>query len=205
MSQDNIRIIKTRASTIQGVISFFSIILIILVVANFIALVLVFVASPERFNAVKESLAWNVAYKLTNGFSFFLKIPFTKIQPIDISLFNAKYAAIATLFSTFTSISLISYGIKQVSNILNSTVNDITPFIMDNVKSLKKLAYTIIIYSVAVDFISGILFSIFVTKIFILNISNIHLSGVLPGILIFVIAEIFKYGVFLQKEFDTTL
>jgi len=205
MSQDNIRIIKTRASTIQGVISFFSIILIILVVANFIALVLVFVASPERFNAVKGSLDWNVAYKLTNGSSFFLKIPFTKIQPIDSSLVNAKYAAIATLFLTFTSISLISYGIKQVSNILNSTVNDITPFIMDNVKSLKKLAYTIIIYSIAVDFLSDILFSIFVTKIFLLDISNIHLSGVLPGMLIFVIADIFKYGVFLQKEFDTTL
>lgn len=205
MSQDNIRIIKKRASTIQGVISFFSTILIILVVANFIALVLVFVASPERFNAVKGSLDWNVAYKLTNGSSFFLKIPFTKIQPIDSSLFNAKYAAITTLFLTFISISLISYGIKQVSNILNSTANDITPFIMDNVKGLKKLAYTIIIYSVAVDLLSDILFSIFVTKIFVLDISNIHLSGLVPGMLIFVIADIFKYGVFLQKEFDTTL
>jgi len=179
--------------------------LIILVVANFIALVLVFVASPERFNAVKGSLDWNVAYKLTNGSSFFLKIPFTKIQPIDSSLFNAKYAAITTLFLTFISISLISYGIKQVSNILNSTANDITPFIMDNVKGLKKLAYTIIIYSVAVDLLSDILFSIFVTKIFVLDISNIHLSGLVPGMLIFVIADIFKYGVFLQKEFDTTL
>ena len=42
--QDNIRSIKKRANNIQGVIDFFSIILIILVVAIFIALVFVFVA-----------------------------------------------------------------------------------------------------------------------------------------------------------------
>jgi len=76
---------------------------------------------------------------------------------------------------------------------------------MKNVKRLKKLAYTIIIYSVVVDLLSSLLCSIFVTKIYNLDLSNIHLSGVLIGWLIIIISDIFKYGVFLQKEFDTTL
>ena len=205
MSQSNIRIIKERANNLQVLMKFLSIIILILSFAVLIAFVVSFFASPERFNAVKGSLDWNIAYKLNNGSSFFMKIPFVKIHPMDNTLFNAKYAATITLFLTFTSTALIFYGIKQISNILNSTAHDITPFIMDNVISLKKLAFTTIIYSVAVDLLSNTLFSIFVTKIFTLDISNIHLSGVLPGMLIFAIADIFKYGVFLQKEFDTTL
>lgn len=205
MSQDNIRIIKKRASNIQGVIEFIFLIGVILSFALLIAFVVLFFASPEKFNAVKESMDWNVTYKLTNSSSFFIKIPFTKIQPIDSSMFNAKYAAITSLFSLLIDTSLILYGIKQVSNILKSTANDITPFIMDNVRSLKNLAYLIIIYSAAVDLLSRLLCSIFVTKIYTLNLSNIHISGVLIGGLILVMADIFKYGVFLQKEFDTTL
>ena len=202
--QDNIRSIKKRANNIQGVIDFFSIILIILVVAIFIALVFVFVASPERFNAVKGSLDWNVTYKLTNDSSFFINIPFKIIQPIG-SMFSAKYAALTGLFTIFINLSFVLYGINQVGNILKSTANDITPFIMKNVKRLKKLAYTIIIYSVVVDLLSSLLCSILVTKIYNLDLSNIHLSGVLIGWLILIISDIFKYGVFLQKEFDTTL
>jgi hypothetical protein len=203
--QDNIRSIKKRANNIQGVIDFFSIILIILVVAIFIALVFVFVASPERFNAVKGSLNWNVTYKLTNDSSFFINIPFKIIQPIGGSMFSAKYAALTGLFTIFINLSFVLYGINQVANILKSTANDITPFIMKNVKRLKKLAYTIIIYSVVVDLLSSLLCSIFVTKIYNLDLSNIHLSGILIGWLILIISDIFKYGVFLQKEFDTTL
>lgn len=203
--QDNIRSIKKRANNIQGVIDFFSIILIILVVAIFIALVFVFVASPERFNAVKGSSDWNVTYKLTNDSSFFINIPFKIIQPTGSSMFSAKYAALTGLFTIFINLSFVLYGINQVANILKSTANDITPFIMKNVKRLKKLAYTIIIYSVVVDLLSSLLCSIFVTKIYNLDLSNIHLSGVLIGWLILIISDIFKYGVFLQKEFDTTL
>lgn len=202
--QDNIRSIKKSANNIQGVIDFFSIILIILVVAIFIAIVFVFVASPERFNAVKGSLDWNVTYKLTNDSSFFINIPFKIIQPID-SMFSAKYVALTGLFTIFINLSFVLYGIKQVANILKSTANDITPFIMKNVKRLKKLAYTIIIYSVVVDLLSSLLCSIFVTKIYNLDLSNINLSGVLIGWFILIISDIFKYGVFLQKEFDTTL
>lgn len=205
MSQENIRIIKKRASSIRKVIN---VILLLGVILSFTALIVsvfLFFASPDRFNAVKGNLDWTINYSLTNGSDFFITIPFKLVQPINSNMFSAKYAAITSFVIIFLRTSLILYGINQVANILKSTTNDITPFIMDNVQRLKKLAYSIITYSVAIDFISNLIYSVFVTKIFLINLSNIHLNGVLIGGLIFVMADIFKYGVFLQREFDTTL
>lgn len=204
MNQDSIRNIKGRASTMQKILKFIFFIGVILSFAILIGSVVMFFASPERFNAVKGNMDWSINYKLNNGPFFFINVPYKIIDHLN-SMWSAKYAAMTSLFSMFISICLPLYGIKQVLNILKSTANDISPFIMDNVRSLKRLAYTIIIYSAALDLLRSLLCSIFVTKIYPIDLSNIHLSGVLIGGLIFVIADIFKYGVFLQKEFDTTL
>jgi len=205
MREENIINIKKRARTIHKVIKVIFYIEVMIFFVALIAAGFLFFAAPERFSAVKGNLNWHMSYNLTNGSSFFIDIPFKIMQPLDSSMFSAKYAVLASLTSLLIKGCLILYGINQVAIILNSTVNDINPFIMDNVKSLKKLAYSIIIYSVAADILSSIIFSVFVTKIFLLDLSNIHLSGVLTGGLILVIADIFKYGVFLQGEFDTTL
>lgn len=206
MSQDNMRIIKKRASSIQKVIKVILFIgVLLLFAALIIAVVLFFSASPERFKAVKGNLDWLMTYELGNDSSFDIYIPFKIIQPLDSNMFNAKYAFLTYLISRTLTNSIILYGISQIANILNSIAKDITPFIMGNVKSLKRLAYSIIIYSVVVDILSTLLCSVFVTKMFYLDLSTIHLSGVLMGVLIFIIADIFKYGVFLQNESDTTL
>lgn len=205
MSQENIRIIKKRASEIQKVINIILLFGVILSFAALLVIVFLFFASPDKFNAVKGNLDWSINYTLTNGSHFFINIPFKLIQPLNSNMFSAKNAAITSVVTIFLRTFLILFGINQVANILKSTANDITPFIMVNVHRLKKLAYSIITYSVAADILSNLLYSVFVTKIFSINLSNIHLSGVLIGGLIFVIADIFKYGVFLQQEFDTTL
>ncbi|MDR3586431.1 MAG: hypothetical protein P4L59_14105, partial [Desulfosporosinus sp.] len=146
MSQDNISIIKKRADKIQKVIELIFILGVILFFAALIGFVVLFFASPERFNAVKGNLDWSINYELAKGTSFFITIPH-KILPISTSRFGAKYAGLTSLFSLLINLSFTLYGIKQVGNILKSMANDITPFIMDNVKRLNKLAYIIIIYS----------------------------------------------------------
>jgi hypothetical protein len=205
MNQKDVNRIKKRARIIHKVIKVIFILGVMLFFAGFIASVFFFFASPEKFNAVKGNLDWSINYTLANGSHFFIIIPYKIIQPLDSSMFSAKYAVITYFFSFLISIFIILYGIKQVANILKSTAKDITPFIMDNAKSLNKLAYSIIIYSVASDILANLLCSVFVTKILSLDLTNIHLSGVLVGVLIYIIADIFKYGVFLQNEFDTTL
>lgn len=205
MSQEDIKSIKKRATMIQKVIKFIFKLGLILFFIELIVLVILFFASPERFNAVRGNLNWHITYNLTNGSSFFIDIPFKFIQPLDGIMFSAKHAVLISVLSLILKELLILYGLNQIAKILNDTSNEIPPFTMDNVNRLKKLAYLIIIYSVAADILSNILYSIFVTGIFILDLSNIHLSGVLSGGLILVIADIFKYGLYLQNEFDSTL
>lgn len=205
MIQKDIGKIRRRANIIHKVIKLIFILGVLLIFAGLIASVFFFLASPENFNAVKGNMDWSINYTLANGSHFFIIIPYKIIQPLDSSRFSAKYALITYLISALLSLSLSLYGIKQILNILKSTVKDITPFIMDNAKSLKKLAYTIVTYSVVADILANILCSAFVIKIFTFDLSNIHLSGVLVGGLIFIIADIFQYGVYLQNEYDTTL
>jgi len=205
MIQKDIEKIKSRASVIHKIIKVIFILGVMILLAGLIASVFFFFASPEKFNAIKGNLDWSISYTRDNGSEFFIIIPYKIIQPLDSSMFSAKYALITYLLSSLLGLSLILYGIKQIVNILKSTAKDITPFVMGNAKNLKKLAYSIITYSVASDILSNILCSVLVTKIFSVDLSNIHLSGVLVGGLIFIIAEIFRYGVYLQNEYDTTL
>ena len=205
MSKENITNIKKRARTIHNFISVILLIGVIIFIGVFIAVVFSIIASPERFTAVKGDLNWHVSYNLSNSSSFFIDIPYKIMQPIDTPMFSAKYAAISSLLSILIKVSITLFGLYQVVNILKYPLNDLTPFIMHNVKRLKKLAFSIIVYSVVADILSSILFSPLVTRVYMLNLSNIHLSGVLVGGLILVIADIFKYGVYLQNEFDTTL
>ena len=205
MIQKDIGKIKSRASIIHKIIELIFFLGVMIFFAGLAASILFIFSSPDKFNAVKGNLNWSINYILDNGSTFFIVIPFKIIQPLDSSMFSAKYAIITYLLSSLFGLSLILYGIRQIVNILKSTAKDITPFIMDNAKNLKKLAYSIIFYSLASDILSNILCSVFVTKIFFIDLSNIHLSRVLVGLLILIIAEIFQYGVYLQNEYDTTL
>lgn len=205
MIQKDIRKIRRRANIIHKVIKVILILGVLLIVAGLIAVVFLFFASPDKFNAVKGNMDWSINYSLVNGSEFFTIIPFKIIQPYNSSMFSAKYALITYSISHLLSLSLSLYGIIQILNILKFTAKDITPFIRDNAKSLKKLAYTIITYSVVADILANILCSAFVINIVTVDLSNIHLTGVLVGGLIFIIADIFQYGVYLQNEYDTTL
>jgi len=207
MNQDqaNIRTIKKRAGIIHKVVQLIFVMGVILLIATLIVVaVAILFASPERFIAVQGSQDWSIHYTQINGSSFFIGIPFNIIRLSDSGSFSAKNAALASLLSLSISTSFVLYGIKQVLNIFKSTANDITPFIMDNVRSLEKLAYTIIIYSVTVKILTNFIFLTFVTKMAI-YLDSFYISGVLTGMFIFFIADILKYGVFLQKEFDATL
>lgn len=205
MIQKDSEKIRWRANIIHKVIKLIFILGVLVVFAGLIGSVFFLLASPDKFSAVKGNMDWSLSYSLANDSEFFTIIPFKIIQPYDSSMFSAKYALITFTISHLLSLSLSLYGIKQILNILKSTAKDITPFIIDNAKSLKKLAYTIITYSVVADILANILCSAFVIKIYTVDLSNIHLTGVLLGGLIFIIADIFQYGVYLQNEYDTTL
>ncbi|WP_088185790.1 DUF2975 domain-containing protein [Desulfosporosinus sp. FKA] len=205
MIRNDIEKIKSRATILHKIIILIFFLGIISVFAVLSASVYFSFASPDKFNAVKGNLDWSISYTLENGSTFFIIIPFKIMQPLGPRMFSAKDALITYLLSSLLGFTLILYGIKQIANILKSTANDITPFTLGNAKNLRKLTYSIITYSLLSDTLSNVLCSLFVTKIFWVELSNIHFSALLLGGLIFIIAEIFQYGVYLQNEYDTTL
>lgn len=97
------------------------------------------------------------------------------------------------------------YGLKQIKNVLQSITYSYTPFTIKNAKSLKKLSFIIIGYALLGDLIVNLLITLFVTDIFSVDISIFNILGLIIGVLLLIISQIFLHGAYLQEEVDTTL
>src|SRR5699024_4333277 len=137
---------------------------------------------------------------------FFVTVPFSILQPLSTDMFQAKAAFLTfILFSIFIFILVLLYGVKHVKNILLSITEDHTPFLNHNVTRLRNLAYVIISYALVRYFIVNLAIILFVTHIFRINLMNVSLSGLMVGFLLSIGSQIFRYGAYLQEEYDTTL
>ncbi|AGA69928.1 Protein of unknown function (DUF2975) [Desulfitobacterium dichloroeliminans LMG P-21439] len=205
MVQNDLLRVKNRAGLIHMLVSGALIIGVIIYIAALIAFVFFAFTSPDRFTAVKDNIEWTISFTFGDGAQFFTTIPYKIIQAIDSSRFSAKYAMLAYMGSFFVSFALILYGIKQLITISKSAYSDETPFNVKNSKCLNRLAYSIIIYSATSKLIATLLCAIFATKIFAFDLSSVHFEGIIIGVIVLLISDIFRYGVYLQEEFDTTL
>lgn len=205
MRQDSIIGLKKRARITRNILAIIFIIGIILLFAALIVSFSLFFAPEQGFTAEKGNMDWFITYNLSNGTAFGVFIPFRIIQSLDINRFNAKSAFITYLVSSAILNIVFLYGLKQAMNILNTIFKNTTPFNINTVRSLKKIALSIIVYSLVIDPIRNLLGWAFVTKIFAFDFANIHISGVLVAVIVLIIADIFKYGIYLQDEVDTTL
>lgn len=133
-------------------------------------------------------------------------IPFEILQPISTERFQAKSAFIFyTLFKTLIFMVVFLYGLKQIKNILQSIAFSYTPFTIQNAKWLKRISFIIIGYALFGDLIVNLLITLFVTGIFSIAISIFNILGLIIGVLLLIISQVFLYGAYLQEEFDTTL
>jgi len=124
-------------------------------------------------------------------------IPITKLRTLLITA-CIKYEVIllALLFITM-----------QIKRILQFTRNK-QPFSKDCIKHIRWLAYGVIIYS----FISGVLGNIWdllLVRTFQLSeiVISLHFNFemMIMGFLLLFLSYIFKYGAYLQEEYDSTL
>lgn len=160
----------------------------------------------ESFTAEQGIALWSLSVDQNSGGGFFLTVPFRILQPLSPNMFEAKTAFIVYLSSwMITFVSVLLYGMKQVRTILGSIVNSHTPFMRENANSFKKLAVAVIGYSLLGDLILNLAMVLFVTGIFNITLSNISISGLVIGLLLLIVSQIFSYGAYLQEEVDTTL
>jgi len=78
-----------------------------------------------------------------------------------------------------------------------------TPFSNKHIKAIKLISLFVCINFGLKDFIINILFSILIFKANAIHLINIHLLGILFGIIIYLIAIIFDYGKSLQEDTDS--
>ena len=96
---------------------------------------------------------------------------------------------------------------RQVSNILKTVVQD-CPFAEENARRLSVIAFALITGSVLIN-IAQYFYAAAAVQSFQINNLKVSFSTdmtmLTTGLLILILAGVFKYGCFLQKEYDATL
>ncbi|ERJ12061.1 DUF2975 domain-containing protein [Haloplasma contractile] len=141
---------------------------------------------------------------LTFDFNSAVEINASELIDQDI---NLKSVVLATCFSIPVIFGLVAVILHYLSRILSS-LKDNTPFTNENVKSLKVIAWSIIISSVLVPAVETFIFTMIIHSTGIEQLDSvfsIDLTALFVGFLLLILSHIFNYGTYLQKEYDQTL
>ncbi|MCM3170917.1 MULTISPECIES: DUF2975 domain-containing protein [unclassified Paenibacillus] len=160
----------------------------------------------ELFTAEKGVAHWFFSVPLSDTVTNSVMVPFTYFQPINPDMFDAKTAyLVVTLTNTMLIFLTYIYSIGQIRYIIGSILSGSSPFSLANATRLRRLGVAVILYSLLAKLLLNILICLFVTRIFSINLGSISLIGIIIGILVLFVSEIFKYGALLQEEHDSTL
>lgn len=160
----------------------------------------------DLFSAEKGIAHWFFTVPLSDTLRNSVMIPFTDFQPINLDMFDAKTAyLVVSLTNTMLIFLTYIYSIGQIRYIIGNILSGSSPFNLANATRLKRLGVAVILYSLLAKLLLNILICLFVTRIFSINLGSISLIGIIIGILVLFVSEIFKYGALLQEEHDSTL
>ncbi len=116
------------------------------------------------------------------------------------------------LITATLSLAYLVYLLVILKSILKNVKKD-QVFIETNVKKIKLLAYSLILWAFVSSFLQFILTKSFMTVLFEQGISqeiriydfSLDLQTVFFGLIILLLSEIFSHGVHLQNEYDATV
>jgi formylmethanofuran dehydrogenase subunit D len=130
-----------------------------------------------------------------------------KLEPGDISPAKLKPILNSILFAVAVSSATISPVFKQLASILK-TVEEDRPFATENAKRLMVIGFTFIIGSFVIRaaefFVIKVLIDTFRLQNLSLNYSADN-NMMIMAFLMFILAGVFRYGSYLQQEFDSTV
>ncbi|BBI30869.1 DUF2975 domain-containing protein [Cohnella abietis] len=160
----------------------------------------------ELFSAEKGIAHWSFSVPIWDTVTKSVLVPFTYFQPINPDKFDAKTAyLVVSLTNTVLAFCAYLYSIGQIRHIIGSILSGSSPFVLANASRLRKLGIAVILYSLLAKLILNIMICLLVTRIFSINLGGISLIGIIIGILVLFVSEIFKYGALLQEEHDSTI
>lgn len=206
MNSEEINKMKKRSTTMLKILNIVTWGAGIFLFALIILLIWSVFLPQEAFHAEKGVDQWEFGVSPFANISFNSLVSFTILQGLSTDMFEAKTAYIIfTLFNTVTSMVVFLYGITQVKNMLLSVIDSHTPFMSENAVRLRNLSFVMIGYGLLGGLLVNVAIILFVTHIFSMNPLNINFSGLIIGVLLLILSQIFKYGAYLQEEVDTTL
>jgi hypothetical protein len=129
---------------------------------------------------------------------------------VDSSMYDAvklKSILLTSIPAILLGASMLAIIIRQVINILRSVEND-CPFEEKNSNRLSKIGTVMIVGSSVFNIAQYSIAKAVITNFQITNIEARYAfdgTMLITGFLILILAGVFKYGNFLQKEYDATL
>lgn len=120
---------------------------------------------------------------------------------------SMKNVYITILIMSVLLLLLVAIVVKQLVHILKSVENDI-PFIKENARRISTVGVVLVLSSVLIPAFEFIVARSMIDLLKIENISlnySVNFYLILAGFLMFILSGIFKYGSFLQNEYDETV
>lgn len=123
----------------------------------------------------------------------------------ELSASEIKTIIMVMLTLGFVQLSITSFIFTRVIKILNEVKKDLL-FSMVIVKNLFIIAYSMLISSIAIPFLSYIILKATLNGVDIPELPfSFDFSYVMMGLLVLILANIFHYGAYLQEEYNQTL
>lgn len=190
---------KRAASILRKVIVIFLWATVVMGVAA-TAVNVVFIAKPEIFAKLVNSGNMGVTLGLNSIIRY--KLGASQIEPAK--LMPIVYSMLPAILIILTALIIV---LKQIIGILKTVEND-CPFEEANSKRLSIIAIVMlagsVIFRAAECAVAGAIVHAYDIANFQI-VFGIDGNMMVAGFLILVLAGVFKYGSFLQKEYDTTL
>ncbi|GAF66137.1 hypothetical protein BTS2_3037 [Bacillus sp. TS-2] len=184
-------------------------VLIAITILFFITILVWGLFLPEvAFTATKGVAHWELNIGMLGSFSFSLLVPFS-LLPTTMPypyMFEVKTAFITYLLSNqLVYTPLLFYVLHLVTTFINHMMDSESPFHFEAVAQLKRIAFVVIAYSIFGLFMVNLAINIFVTHSLNISLMNFHYVGLLIGLFLLAVYHLFRYGVYLQEDVDTTL
>lgn len=196
----------TQLKTIHRAEKFFKLTFLLICLFASISIITLIGAtfSPRTAFSIEEGLEiWRVNYPISE-ITLFTSISTGKLAHLQSPEASAKGLFIVSLFTIIIYLTVVGYITKLFTHMLHAISTNHSPFTLDSVYVLKRIGWIIIIMSLLVDIFDQLLYAIFVTKIFYLQIQLNNIDYFLVGLGILVISHVFYVGYTSQKAVDAT-
>ncbi len=148
---------------------------------------------------------WYFEFRLNSGQGAGMPLSSQIVQRLREVEENPKIAMMLVLiFRTLPKTIFQLIGFVLINKILKDLFDVSKAFTIKQVKYIKYISVMVLLYFLGFDIMLSGVFNIY-TKTHLVQLGNIHVTGLLYAGLVYLLAEVFNYGVYLQQEFDTTL